>query len=276
MPCRWERRTSSRAPPALEIAPKEYADLQVQIEHIENLDFFYAALQRTASQEAAAITRVAHYGDSSVAADEITQTLRRKLQRRFGDAGHGFHLTAGGDMHYIHRDVAQEKRRLELMSIVTRGLKSGHYATVATRTWWGRYETFGTSEGLDMAQRVALRDLLKRTRRGDLKISSTVRRDGATAATPALPGTDRGARWSASMTIRTGARGANVRRGAGAPGPVSSTTRRPRGPRAIACRCPMRITGPGKFRIETRQLVLESVATSRQRLLDGRSRTLRE
>lgn len=136
-------------PPALEIAPREYADLQVEIENIDSLQYFYAALRRTAATDAGAVTRVAHYGDSSVAADEITQTLRRKLQRRFGDAGHGFQLTAGGDMHYIHRDVAHsESDGWELMSIVRRGLKSGHYGYggVLARGFGSQSASFGTVE----------------------------------------------------------------------------------------------------------------------------------
>jgi hypothetical protein len=163
-------------PPALEIAPKEYADLQVEIEFIENLELFYSALRRTASQDAGAITRVAHYGDSSVAADEITQTLRRKLQRRFGDAGHGFHLTAGGDMHYIHRDVAHsESDGWELMSIVRRGLKSGHYGYggVLARGWGSQSATFGTVEKGSIGHNVSRFEIFYQrfSGGGDLKIT---------------------------------------------------------------------------------------------------------
>lgn len=63
---------------------------------------FYDSLLRTARQEAHAITRVAHYGDSSIATDRITSTVRRNLQERFGDAGHGFVLVGNGSMAYRH------------------------------------------------------------------------------------------------------------------------------------------------------------------------------
>lgn len=131
----------------LEIASKEYSGLPVSIENPEALTNFFSALRRTAKREAGAIVRVAHYGDSSVAADEITQTVRRKMQLRFGDAGHGFMLTARGDMHYIHRDVSHsESDGWELSSIVRRGLKSGYYGYggVFAHAVGGEYASFGT------------------------------------------------------------------------------------------------------------------------------------
>ncbi len=51
---------------------------------------FYDALARTAAGQGQ--TRVVHYGDSLITGDYITQTLRRLLQKKFGDAGHGFVL----------------------------------------------------------------------------------------------------------------------------------------------------------------------------------------
>jgi lysophospholipase L1-like esterase len=56
------------------------------------LNSFYASLARTDNKEAGAITRITHYGDSPITNDGITSTVRRLLQTRFGDAGHGFIL----------------------------------------------------------------------------------------------------------------------------------------------------------------------------------------
>jgi lysophospholipase L1-like esterase len=56
------------------------------------LDSFYASLSRTDAKQSGAITRVTHYGDSPITNDGITSTVRRLLQTRFGDAGHGFIL----------------------------------------------------------------------------------------------------------------------------------------------------------------------------------------
>jgi lysophospholipase L1-like esterase len=56
------------------------------------LDSFYATLARTDAHQAGAITRITHYGDSPITNDGITAPVRRLLQQRFGDAGHGFIL----------------------------------------------------------------------------------------------------------------------------------------------------------------------------------------
>lgn len=132
----------------LEVAAKEYAGAPVSIENPKALKYFFEALKKVANQDAGAIVRVAHYGDSSVAADEITQTVRRKMQLRFGDAGHGFMLTAKGDMHYVHRDVSHtESGGWEVSTIVRRGLKGGYYGYggVLAHAFGGEYATFGTS-----------------------------------------------------------------------------------------------------------------------------------
>jgi lysophospholipase L1-like esterase len=56
------------------------------------LDSFYAALTRTDARAPGMITRITHYGDSPITNDGITSTVRRLMQTRFGDAGHGFIL----------------------------------------------------------------------------------------------------------------------------------------------------------------------------------------
>lgn len=71
------------------------------------LDHFRAALAKTASGSAGAITRVLHFGDSMVASDYISSTLRRLLQEQFGDAGHGFSLVANAWPSYFHDGVAR-------------------------------------------------------------------------------------------------------------------------------------------------------------------------
>lgn len=71
------------------------------------LDPFFRALAAAERKEPKAIARVTYYGDSIVATDFITATLRRKLQRRFGDAGHGFMLMANAWPGYFHNDVVR-------------------------------------------------------------------------------------------------------------------------------------------------------------------------
>jgi lysophospholipase L1-like esterase len=69
------------------------------------LDAFYAALAKTKAKEKGAVTRILHYGDSVLTSDYISGTMRRKLQADFGDAGHGFLLTANPWEWYFHNDV---------------------------------------------------------------------------------------------------------------------------------------------------------------------------
>ena len=71
------------------------------------LDRFYAKLARVEAKQSGAIARVAHFGDSTVVSDFVSGTLRRDLQRRFGDAGHGFLLIANAWPSYFHFDVTR-------------------------------------------------------------------------------------------------------------------------------------------------------------------------
>ena len=69
------------------------------------LDAFFARLAKTDRKEPGAVTRILHYGDSTIASDYISGTVRRRLQSRFGDAGHGFILIANPWEWYFHNDV---------------------------------------------------------------------------------------------------------------------------------------------------------------------------
>ncbi len=54
------------------------------------MDAFFLALADTEMGGGQRITRVLHWGDSTIAADGITGTVRDRLQARFGDGGPGF------------------------------------------------------------------------------------------------------------------------------------------------------------------------------------------
>jgi lysophospholipase L1-like esterase len=69
------------------------------------LDPFFRAL--AAAEQKKGIARVTYFGDSIVASDFVTGTLRRRLQKRFGDAGHGFMLMANAWPGYSHNDVVR-------------------------------------------------------------------------------------------------------------------------------------------------------------------------
>ena len=69
------------------------------------LDPFFKALVAVERKDDKAIARIVHYGDSLLAVDFVTGTLRRKLQERFGDAGHGYMPIANPWPGYFHNDV---------------------------------------------------------------------------------------------------------------------------------------------------------------------------
>ncbi len=69
------------------------------------LDAFYKHLAATAKKEPGAVTRILHYGDSVITSDYISGTLRRRLQARYGDSGHGYILVANPWEWYFHNDV---------------------------------------------------------------------------------------------------------------------------------------------------------------------------
>lgn len=71
------------------------------------MDAFYQSLAAADKKEHGAIARISWWGDSIVASDFVTGTLRRRMQKRFGDAGHGFLLLASPWPGYSHNDVAR-------------------------------------------------------------------------------------------------------------------------------------------------------------------------
>ncbi|MEM9188196.1 MAG: GDSL-type esterase/lipase family protein [Myxococcota bacterium] len=135
--------------PRVRIDPAEYEGIEVRIEHPERIQSFFTALEATARRQGPAVTRISHYGDSSIATDLITHTVRRRLQRRFGDAGHGFLLIARGTMPYGHRDVSHAaSSRWDVRQIVNNADRDGLYGFggVSYRAQVGAYATFGTDD----------------------------------------------------------------------------------------------------------------------------------
>lgn len=74
-----------------------------------SLDGLFASLLKTENDGTQ--TRICHYGDSPITNDGITSTVRRRLQLRFGDAGHGFILIDKPWGWYEHAGVIREASR---------------------------------------------------------------------------------------------------------------------------------------------------------------------
>lgn len=92
-----------------------------------SLDSFYDALAQTEAGVGGAVTRVGHWGDSVIASDFVTSALRNRMQRRFGDAGHGWHLISTPTLSYRHRGVRFKKGDWENCYIINGCRKDGHY-----------------------------------------------------------------------------------------------------------------------------------------------------
>jgi lysophospholipase L1-like esterase len=108
---------------------------------------FYAALERTERHEPGAITRIVHYGDSPTTADMITGDVRLLLQRRYGDAGHGFSLVAKPWAWYEHRDVGVRGHGWNIVAASMPGKNDGLFGLGGV--------SFQSSAG---SSRIALRD----------------------------------------------------------------------------------------------------------------------
>ena len=140
------------------IAPAEYDGISVRIEDPsgDGMRPFYEALEKTAKGEAGAITRVGHYGDSSIATDLITSTVRENLQARFGDAGHGFILAAKGYIPYKHRGVRQSSNpeAWDVREVVRRQDRDGRYGYggVQSRALRGSWARVGTAKRGDVGR----------------------------------------------------------------------------------------------------------------------------
>jgi hypothetical protein len=81
----------------------------VSLSHAENLAAFFESLAQTKTAEGGTphLTRVLHFGDSLIVSDYVSSSLRRLMQKEFGDAGHGFQLIANAWPSYSHADVSR-------------------------------------------------------------------------------------------------------------------------------------------------------------------------
>ena len=149
----------------LSIDTAEYGDISVHIEDPTGRGMrpFYEALEKTARGEQSAITRVGHYGDSSIATDLITSTIRQNLQARFGDAGHGFVLAAKGYIPYKHRGVSQSSNpdSWDVREVVRRQDRHGRYGYggVQSRAMQGAWARVGTTKRGDFGRNASRFDI---------------------------------------------------------------------------------------------------------------------
>ena len=74
----------------------------------EALAHFFDRLIEVEQKRPGAVARIVYFGDSIIASDFVTGKLRRLLQSRFGDAGHGYAIVANAYPGWFHIDVARK------------------------------------------------------------------------------------------------------------------------------------------------------------------------
>ncbi|MBL9103757.1 MAG: hypothetical protein JNL82_22625 [Myxococcales bacterium] len=129
--------------------------VELQLENVETLDSFYAALTATELGYAGAITRVMHYGDSAIGNDGIPGAIRARMQARFGDAGHGYHLLGQPNASYRHQGVRFDERApWGNCFIIFDCRKDGHYGLGGT--------TFESTGGAEIRLSTAIKGAMGR------------------------------------------------------------------------------------------------------------------
>jgi lysophospholipase L1-like esterase len=139
------------------------------------LDAFFARLRDADDHKDGAVARVLYYGDSTIASDYISGTVRRRLQARFGDAGHGFILVANPWEWYFQNDVLHassgEWKASKLAGPVT---NDGYYGLggVSFTSYGGGVAWFGTSTRTEYGRAVSRFDVfyLEQPNGGDLEL----------------------------------------------------------------------------------------------------------
>ncbi|MEC8422559.1 MAG: GDSL-type esterase/lipase family protein, partial [Myxococcota bacterium] len=97
------------------------------------LDRYFASLSLAEAGEPGHITRALHFGDSTIASDGITKTVRKRLQGRYGDGGPGF-LAVQVDRRWAVRPgvLRDTKGAWKTLTITFGGAGMGYYGLGGT------------------------------------------------------------------------------------------------------------------------------------------------
>jgi hypothetical protein len=150
------------------------------------LDAWFTAMARADAGVPGAVARALHWGDSTIAADGITKTVRSRLQKRFGDAGPGF-LAVHVDPRWSMRPsvLRATKGSWKTRTITFGGAGNAHYGLAGTvsTTWGASSSTLGGRKIDGERQPLRVADLSFQLRPGGGTVHITVP-DGPTIALP--------------------------------------------------------------------------------------------
>ncbi len=151
--------TPTAPPPELAIDEAGAPPRSIEDPSGQALDPFYAKLRLVEAKTPGAVARMTYYGDSVLASDWISATLRRKLQTRFGDAGHGFILVADAWPGYHHDGLRRSASKGWKVSRITGPFApDGLYGLGGvsfTADGPGMYATVGTVDKGDIGRAVS-------------------------------------------------------------------------------------------------------------------------
>jgi len=94
----------------------------------EGMNHFYERLARLLRGRAKDHVRIGVYGDSNMTMDWITGTMRRDIQQKIRDGGHGFIALGRPWTHYHHMDIVQElSTSFQSYAVTTKPTGDGGY-----------------------------------------------------------------------------------------------------------------------------------------------------
>lgn len=114
--------------PALDDSEIAAAEVPLTDPTGKGMTWFYERLARVLRGRAKDHVRIGIYGDSNMTMDFIAGPIRRDLQTKYGDAGHGFMALARPWAHYRHMDIGLElNTAFESYAVTTKPTHDGAY-----------------------------------------------------------------------------------------------------------------------------------------------------
>jgi lysophospholipase L1-like esterase len=125
---------------------------KVMIEGVAALEPYYRQLTLVQMGVPNTVARAAMWGDSVLGNDGITHALRRRMQPRFGDSGHGFMALGRYNPAYFHQGIRfQDKggwRRCEIIFKCEDDGRYGYAGVTSTSSGGGESWFSATKQGL--------------------------------------------------------------------------------------------------------------------------------